>query len=122
MLSRKSRIFLLNMKISSRYAPSLREQSVILEETIQEVGRAERKSWLKRSLEILREEQEGVCPFCPEKLTDQSHVDHKVPLARGGDNSLHNLQLAHPHCNLEKSDTCDPDEVIRNLWSRLQNR
>jgi 5-methylcytosine-specific restriction endonuclease McrA len=30
------------------------------------------------------------------------HVDHKVPLARGGEHSYENVQPAHPFCNGSK--------------------
>lgn len=39
------------------------------------------------------------------------HVDHVVPLARGGESTLDNLATACAPCNLGKSDTLLPCEV-----------
>jgi 5-methylcytosine-specific restriction endonuclease McrA len=47
--------------------------------------------------------QKGRCFYCTKKLKDY-HVDHFVPLARGGTNYRANLRLACPDCNLAKSD------------------
>lgn len=47
--------------------------------------------------------QKGLCWWCSEPLTNY-HIDHLVPLARGGSNDASNIVLACPHCNLSKSD------------------
>jgi len=52
--------------------------------------------------------QKGKCPNCLSKL-DKYHVDHIVPLAKGGANSPDNLQCLCPACNVRKSDK-DPME------------
>lgn len=46
----------------------------------------------------------GRCGICGETLvpTDEIHVDHRVPIARGGPHCLSNLQPAHASCNLSK--------------------
>lgn len=43
----------------------------------------------------VRQDLEHPDPYC-------ASIDHVVPLARGGDNSPANLQLAHLRCNLSK--------------------
>lgn len=48
--------------------------------------------------------QRGKCYYCQCKLGDKYHVDHVVPLSRGGSNSIDNLVLACPECNLRKQD------------------
>lgn len=52
---------------------------------------------------IVLERHDGVCGIC-EKDVDplDFHVDHIVPLARGGNHSYANTQPAHPYCNLAK--------------------
>jgi 5-methylcytosine-specific restriction endonuclease McrA len=45
--------------------------------------------------------QRGRCAFCPAKLRSW-HVDHRVALSKGGDNSKRNLQLLCRPCNLRK--------------------
>jgi 5-methylcytosine-specific restriction endonuclease McrA len=56
---------------------------------------------------VLFERDEGLCGICgkPVDLTI-AHVDHAIPLARGGEHSYANTQLAHPHCNLSKGARC----------------
>ncbi|EMT38135.1 HNH endonuclease [Thermoanaerobacter thermohydrosulfuricus WC1] len=49
-------------------------------------------------------EQDGKCFYCGKELEGEFHVDHKVPLSRGGSNSPDNLVLACPSCNLQKND------------------
>lgn len=51
-------------------------------------------------IEELYGESDGVCPACSKntKLT----VDHIVPIARGGSNSIDNLQLICGRCNSSK--------------------
>ncbi len=46
--------------------------------------------------------QRGLCAYCRGKL-ESYHVEHVIPLSRGGDNSLANIVLACPPCNLSKS-------------------
>ena len=46
--------------------------------------------------------QRGRCACCMKKL-NKYHVDHRMPLARGGSNDRLNLQLLCPECNLSKN-------------------
>lgn len=43
------------------------------------------------------------CAWCADRLTPGYHVDHVVPLARGGENVRRNLQALCPPCNRRKS-------------------
>jgi 5-methylcytosine-specific restriction endonuclease McrA len=51
--------------------------------------------------------QQGICANCKIKLVKSGkqkyHVDHIIPLARGGTNWPSNLQCLCPFCNLSKS-------------------
>ncbi len=49
----------------------------------------------------------GVCGICekPVSASEKWHVDHVVPLARGGAHSYDNCQLAHARCNQSKNAT-----------------
>jgi len=51
----------------------------------------------------LYEMQAGRCAYCGVSLSDGYHVDHVVPLSRGGANSPDNLALACVFCNCSKS-------------------
>ena len=46
----------------------------------------------------------GICGIChlPIAWDEGFHVDHVIPLAKGGEHSYANVQVAHPTCNLSK--------------------
>lgn len=46
----------------------------------------------------------GMCGICGDPLGDTVHFDHIIPVAKGGPHVRSNLQAAHPHCNIRKSD------------------
>jgi 5-methylcytosine-specific restriction endonuclease McrA len=46
--------------------------------------------------------QKGKCPCCGNSLGKDYHLDHIVPLARGGSNSDSNMQLLTKVCNMQK--------------------
>jgi hypothetical protein len=55
----------------------------------------------------LWDKQRGVCPLCLRDLGAEPdsrllHVDHILPIGRGGTNSLANLRLTHAACNMER--------------------
>jgi 5-methylcytosine-specific restriction endonuclease McrA len=46
----------------------------------------------------------GRCGICGDPVDPTDfHVDHVIPLARGGEHSYANTQPAHPPCNLRKA-------------------
>jgi 5-methylcytosine-specific restriction endonuclease McrA len=47
------------------------------------------------------EEQEGKCFYCDKKL-DKYHIDHLIPISRGGSNDKENICIACPECNFRK--------------------
>lgn len=47
--------------------------------------------------------QKGKCPCCRQSLGNDYHLDHKMPLALGGDNTDDNMQLLRSTCNLKKN-------------------
>jgi len=46
--------------------------------------------------------QKCLCAVCKKSIESGYHVDHVVPLARGGSNYIRNIQLLCPTCNLRK--------------------
>lgn len=52
----------------------------------------------------LFEEWDGLCGICKEKLTGKFHIDHIIPLIKGGNHDQDNLQVTHPICNWRKND------------------
>lgn len=52
---------------------------------------------------VVLERDDGVCGICGEDVDPFAfHVDHIIPLARGGEHSYGNVQVAHPRCNMSK--------------------
>lgn len=48
-------------------------------------------------------QQRGRCATCFNNVIEKHHLDHIVPLAKGGTNDRSNFQLLCPTCNLKKS-------------------
>lgn len=61
--------------------------------------------------------QKGKCAYCKRKLKS-FHVDHIVPLARGGNNWPSNLQICCPSCNSSKG-ARDPIDFARQMGFML---
>lgn len=51
---------------------------------------------------MLFAKQGGICPACGLLLNKDFHIDHKVPLSKGGLNVDTNVQLLHAVCNMKK--------------------
>ncbi|HEY2616147.1 MAG TPA: HNH endonuclease [Acetobacteraceae bacterium] len=58
--------------------------------------------------------QNWKCHWCGKSTKRNYHVDHVVPLSRGGSNEPGNLVIACPRCNNHKRAT-DPIEFARRL-------
>lgn len=46
--------------------------------------------------------QKGKCWYCTEPFGKKYHVDHRIPLSRGGSGGPENLVISCPTCNLRK--------------------
>jgi 5-methylcytosine-specific restriction endonuclease McrA len=69
-------------------------------------------------LRIILKSQRGKCAYCPTSIKLRRHVDHIVPLAKGGTNWPSNIQLTCPPCNLSKGKT-DPIDFAQRLGMLL---
>lgn len=47
--------------------------------------------------------QDGKCYWCKKKVGNSFHVDHVVPLAKGGSDGPENIVISCPRCNHRKS-------------------
>lgn len=56
----------------------------------------------KQHLALLLEAQDGACRYCRNPLDGEKHLEHRVPLARGGAHAPHNVCWSCPSCNLRK--------------------
>jgi len=50
----------------------------------------------------LRKKQKGRCAACFKAFWMSYHIDHVMPLSKGGGNGITNIQLLCPPCNLSK--------------------
>jgi 5-methylcytosine-specific restriction endonuclease McrA len=46
---------------------------------------------------------DGLCGLCKRPVEGDYHIDHIIPLSRGGLHNQNNLQITHPRCNCRKN-------------------
>lgn len=63
-------------------------------------NRSKRRSISKKKLIAVMQKSNSTCVACGS--TEDLHVDHIIPLSRGGTNDLDNLQMLCSRCNLSK--------------------
>ena len=77
---------------------------------------------------LIHERDEYRCQYCGVRNTDQSdpvyHVDHVVPVSRGGRTELTNLQLLCSQCNLAKGNKKEDEfpETVRDGWYKHKSK
>lgn len=54
-------------------------------------------------IQEVTEASDGICPYCGETFED-GHIDHIIPVSKGGTNDRENLVYCCAHCNLSKRD------------------
>jgi 5-methylcytosine-specific restriction endonuclease McrA len=97
-----------------------REKDAVIARRRTELGRTKRVLWeqarkarkLKQFVEevdpqVLLDSHGATCGICGGAIQGPFHVDHVVPLSRGGEHSYANTQPAHPKCNERKHATMD---------------
>ena len=61
--------------------------------------------WAKQTAEQLWAGSHDGCPICETEITrDNMSIDHIVPVAKGGKNTMKNFQLLCKRCNSSKGD------------------
>lgn len=66
------------------------------------------KDLIKRLIKL----QKGICPCCKRPLGKDFHIDHIVPVSKGGRNIDSNIQLLRSECNRSKG-AMDPVEFMQ---------
>lgn len=55
-----------------------------------------------QDIHLLYQSQKGLCWWCEKPVGKKYHVDHRVPLSRGGSDDARNLCISCPACNNSK--------------------
>lgn len=61
------------------------------------------KQYTRHDIKRLYDLQRGKCANCGCSIKGGYHIDHRVPVAKGGDNSPTNIELLCKQCNLKKA-------------------
>lgn len=61
-------------------------------------------SFTAADIQLMYKQQKAKCWYCQKSIEDGYHIEHRVPLSRGGSNNPSNIVLACPSCNLSKHD------------------
>lgn len=72
-------------------------------------------SHTQADIELQYRSQKGKCWHCGKSVGDDYHIDHLIPLSRGGSNAPENLVISCPKCNLSKHNKL-PHEWNRRLF------
>lgn len=70
----------------------------------------------------LYKEQGGRCFYCDKSVGTAYHVDHVIPLSRGGSNGPDNLVVACPFCNQSKNDRLPEEWYLHRVRDERYNR
>lgn len=77
-------------------------------------------SYTVEELHDLWHKQNGFCYYCGEllykTLNSVYHIEHKIPISKGGSNDISNIALSCAECNFRKHDKTDEEflEVLNN--------
>jgi hypothetical protein len=88
-----------------------------------EFERLKKKPEFHSFLLIRLKAQNFLCYYCDEHINNTYHIDHRLPLSKGGSNAISNLVISCAACNLRKNDkveeefSLDPEYVN---WLSLQ--
>lgn len=66
----------------------------------------------RKDIENIYKRQNGRCYWCGIPVENKYHIDHVIPLSRGGSDSPENLVVSCPTCNQKKYNKL-PNEIYR---------
>ena len=71
-------------------------------------------SFTVEEVSVIRKLQQDKCACCSKKLNNGGHIDHIIPVSKGGLNIAKNLQLMCAFCNISKKDKDPIDFMQKN--------
>jgi 5-methylcytosine-specific restriction endonuclease McrA len=87
---------------TAEYNRHNKDKKAILESHRRARKAASEGSYTPSDIADIRRMQKDKCAYCKVKLKGRGHIDHIIPLARGGTNYRSNLQLTCRSCNCRK--------------------
>lgn len=78
----------------------------------------EERAYIRQQIRRWRLNAVNVCAYCEKEFRGAIHVDHIIPIAKGGPHVSWNLAISCPSCNLKKG-ARDPWEL--GWWPKHQN-
>lgn len=81
------------------------EKAAMLSRLNKQVWRARKKQLRiepRLNKKLIHNWDTRICGICDTYIEKEYHIDHIMPLSRGGNHTVTNLQLAHPYCNRSK--------------------
>lgn len=76
----------------------------------------------KNIVDVLLIKQKWMCVCCGQSLKTGYHLDHIIPISRGGTNTEDNVQLLLPKCNLEKYNLTYQEFLDKRRNNSLQKK
>jgi HNH endonuclease len=87
-----------------------RSHGIVFRSGLRGIDSAIEARQLTRKIAWLWKEQRGICPITGRRLTaDNAHLDHIIPLKKGGTEEIGNLRWVHRDANYAKRDLLDHD-------------
>lgn len=65
-------------------------------------------------IQQLLAKSKGRCYYCGDPLNGQYHIEHRIPVSRGGTSGKENLVIACPPCNRGKGARTDVEFIVLN--------
>lgn len=72
-----------------------------------------------RDIRRQRDIQKGLCFWCGDRI-QKYHIDHVMPLSKGGSHSIGNIVISCPTCNIKKNNRL-PIDFIKSKGSAEKN-